>query len=274
MIPPGSKMPDYQQRLKFAFRDEKRIVKQQDRLKQVQHMFMFMTTCWMYQLPSHQAGQAAQTVPTPRLPPSLPSSTTSSGAFQTPTSQAPMQFSLKGFGGMHGNQDYEAVLTLNPIRQPEGISRPLKAERERTSQRREKGSIPNTRKESLENMRRSPYFSLDLLKRPVEPPRHSRTADDPALGMQEEKIRILIEGEERRRAEIVRMEERTRMEYREDLKYSRESEVKDRLEVEEREERRDFEPISKKQAERDVGDLISEARSILISRNYLLCLFC
>ena len=259
MIPPGSTKPDYQQRLKFAFRDEKKIVKQQDRLKQVQHMFMFMTTCWMYQLQSHQTGQAAQTVPTPRQPPSLSSSTTPSGTIQTAMSQAPMQFSLKGLGGMHGNQDYEAVLTLNPIRQPEGISRPLKTEHERTSHRRGRdSSIPNTQKESLENMRRSPYFSLDLLRRPVEPPRHSRTADDLALRMQEEKIRMMIEEEERRRAEMVRMEERTRIEYKEDLKYSRESEVKQRLEETEREqEQREFEPISKKQAARDVGDLIS-----------------
>ncbi|PVH75274.1 hypothetical protein DL98DRAFT_320170 [Cadophora sp. DSE1049] len=263
MIPPGSKKPDYQQRLRYAFRDEKKIVKQQDRLKQVQHMFMFMTTCWMYQLPSHQSGQQGHTGQTPKQPPSLSASTAPSGTFQTAMSQPPMQFSLKGLGGMHGNEDYEATLTLTPIRQSEGISWPLKAERERTSHthRKERISIPDTQKESLENMRRSPYFSLNLLRPPVETARYSRTADDPASRMQEGEFRIVAE-EERRRQEIYKIE-RTRMEMREDLKSSKDSEGKDRLgEKEKDEERREFEPISKKQAEKDVGNIISGVRSL------------
>ncbi|KAH7403238.1 hypothetical protein BKA64DRAFT_668595 [Cadophora sp. MPI-SDFR-AT-0126] len=255
MIPPDRKKPDYQQRLRYAFRDEKKIVKQQDRLKQVQHMFMFMTTCWMYQLPSQVTSQPSHTGQIPRQPPSLTASGAASGTFPPAMSQPPMQFSLKGLGGIHGNENYEATLTLTPIRQSEVISGPLKAERERTSQRREKMSMAETQKESLENMRRSPYFSLNLLRPPVETVRYSQSAIDPALRMQEEKIRMMAE--ERRRQEVYVIE-KTRMELREDLRSSKESERKDKLEEKGRdEERRDFEPISKKQAERDVGDLIS-----------------
>ncbi|KAK0115516.1 hypothetical protein ONS95_000207 [Cadophora gregata] len=260
MIPPGSKKPDYQQRLKYAFCDEKKIVKQQDRLKQVQHMFMFMTTCWMYQLPSPQTGPPLHSGQAPRQPTSLTASTTPSGSLQSATSQNPMQFSMKGFGGIYGNEDYEAILTLTLIRQPLDISRPLKTEREKVSQGRERITISDTQKDSLENMRRSPYFSLGLLRPPVETERYSRTAEDAALRMQEEKIRIVKEQveEEKRRLEMYRMEERSKIEMKGDSKSSKDSERKDKLEEKERdEERRDFEPISKKQAERDVGNIIS-----------------
>lgn len=327
MIPSGSKKPDYQQRLKYAFRDEKKIVKHQDRLKQVQHMFMFMTTCWMYQLPSPPTSHT-HTSQTPRQPVGLTSSGGSAGVstFQSATSQHPMQFNLKGFGGMNGNENYEATLTLTPIRQSEGISRPfMEQEHSRTAQKPSKTSPSNTQKETLENMRRSPYFSLDMLKQPVvEPKMYMRESaqrislkQDEKIQREEERRRMqdLFEAEarakqqaeamrawERKMAEELHMresaqrssltqEERSKME-EEGRKMEKLVEVevkrKEKAEEERRawerkieeerrmiekvaeaqkkekgEEWREFEPVSKSQAEKDVTGIISAVCSFL-----------
>ncbi|KAH7319431.1 hypothetical protein BKA65DRAFT_514530 [Rhexocercosporidium sp. MPI-PUGE-AT-0058] len=320
MIPSGSKKPDYQQRLKYAFRDEKKIVKHQDRLKQVQHMFMFMTTCWMYQLPSPQTSHPSQT---PRQPIGLTSSEGSGGfttsANQNAMGQPPMQFNLKGFGGMHGSEDYEATLTLTPIRQSEGVSRLLREEqRSRTSHKPSKSSINNTQKESLENMRRSPYFSLNLLKPPtVKPEMYMRESIQRTAITKEEKVKIgdqrkklneLLEAEARakQKAEAMRalqmeiereiqmrelelrgspkQEERIKMEEERKkvraqfdvemmrVKKAEEERREWEMKIEEKrmmeagldvqkkskgEEKREFEPISKVQAEKDVTNIIS-----------------
>ncbi len=222
MIPPGSGKPDYQQRLRYAFRDEKKIVKHQDRLKEVQHMFMFMTTCWMYQLP------AARSAPQTKQPPSLNASDNSSGSFHGVMQQVPMHFNLKGLGGNSDSLSYEATLTLKPVLLPETVqvSRPVTGETSgRTSQGREKVDISKTQKESLENMRRSPYFSLNLLRPPIEAVRYG--------------------GRERESEEARRRTEESEVRKNEEVRKNKS------------EERGDFEVPSRDEADRDIVNLLS-----------------
>ncbi len=180
-------------------------------------MFMFMTTCWMYQLPS------AQFVPQTKQLPLLSASDIPSGSFQGVMQQVPVQFNLKGVGGNSESVSYEATLTLKPVVQSEGISRPLRGEtRNRTSHNRGKVDMSESQKESLENMRRSPYFSSKLLRPPIEAVRYSSRERD----------------EE---------EARERMEARKN----------DEVRKEKGEERREFEAPSREEAEKDVGSLLS-----------------
>lgn len=180
-------------------------------------MFMFMTTCWMYQLPS------ARAAPQTKQPPSLSGSDIPSGSFQGVMQQIPVQFNLKGPGGNSESVSYEATLTLKPIVQSEGISRPLRGEaRERTSHNRGKVDMSESQQESLENMRRSPYFSLKLLR--------------PTVGSLQYSSRERGEEEERRRMEVRKSEE---------------------VRKEKGEERREFEAPSREEAEKDVNNLLS-----------------
>ncbi|CZR55514.1 uncharacterized protein PAC_05402 [Phialocephala subalpina] len=148
MIPHGSKKPDYGDRLKYAFGSQKKIAKHQENLRQVQHMFMFMTTCWQYQLPAKQP--VATTSPIPM------------GSLQGVMQHMPLQINMKTPGSGAQTVTYEATLTLKPVEQPPTRPEMEYFRRERKSSRRFETS--NQQKQSLENMRRSPYFSMKLLK--------------------------------------------------------------------------------------------------------------
>ncbi|KAK6583445.1 hypothetical protein PZA11_004521 [Diplocarpon coronariae] len=229
MVPHGSAKPDYQQRLRYAFRDEKRIIKHQDRLKQIQHMFMFMTTCWMYQLaPPQQTRQLASfnTTDIPRM------------GFQDPQ-HFPMQLDLKGFGEDSMGISYEATLTLTPSTQSQ-LGSGVRLEKERTERNRiheeeaprlGKITLSEAQEESLENMRRSPYFSLELLRSPIEETERYRSTEPDyekrlaSLEIEAKKLEDAKNGE-RRNAKV--------QEYRE------------------------FEPTSREEAKKNVGSLISQ----------------
>ncbi|KAI9047752.1 hypothetical protein LZ554_008462 [Drepanopeziza brunnea f. sp. 'monogermtubi'] len=251
MIPHGSGKPDYQQRLKYAFRDEKKVRKHQDRLKEVQHMFMFMTTCWMYQLPS------------PRMPPQPKQPTMGPapiGALGVPAAagsqisvqQVPMQLNLRGFGANSDGVTYEATLTLTPTPQPEvAAGRPLETEEvkkkegshEKTAGKTGKPKMSEYQKESLENMRRSPYFSLKLLRLPAaeENPRYIRNSGEHQDAEKAKTELAAKKSDEEQKAKL-----RAEMETRK----SAERKAKG-------EERRDFEPSSREEAEKDIGDILA-----------------
>lgn len=170
MIPRGSQEPNYADRLKFAFGNEKKIAKQKTKLKEVQHMFMFMTTCWMYQLPSMQ--QPKSTDSSPQIP---------MGSFQGMMEQIPVQINMRD-PNMSSTQNvsYEATLTLKPIPQatpvyslpPQGQGQmgpgPSSSGRSSEPERKQERMIfGRNERFALENMRRSPYFSEKLLKKPA-----------------------------------------------------------------------------------------------------------
>ncbi|PBP20783.1 hypothetical protein BUE80_DR008153 [Diplocarpon rosae] len=228
MIPHGSSKPDYQQRLKYAFRDEQRIIKYQDRLKEVQHMFMFMTTCWMYQLAPPQTAKQPASLVTTEIP---------NVGFQDPHN-FPMQLSLKGFGESPKGISYEATLTLRPSAQSQHESR-VAFEKERLEkkklqreapQRQGKVKLSEAQEENLANMKRSPYFLLELLRPPVEEPaRYSRTAPGYEKKMSfeiEEKKLEDANNKERRKTKVA--------------------------------EYRDFEPSSREEARKSVRGLLSQ----------------
>lgn len=167
MIPRGSQKPDYTERLKFAFGNEKKITKQKTKLKEVQHMFMFMTTCWMYQLPSMQQPKA-----TVDSSPQIPMS-----SFQGMMQQIPVQINMRDPNMSSAqNVSYEATLTLKPIPQatpvyslqPQGQGQmDLGPNLSGRSREHERMTFGRNEKFALENMRRSPYFSEKLLKKPI-----------------------------------------------------------------------------------------------------------
>ncbi|KAF4628982.1 hypothetical protein G7Y89_g9166 [Cudoniella acicularis] len=188
LIPSGSTKPDYSVRLHYAFGNEKKIQKYQEKLKQVQHMFMFMTTMWMYQLPSLQQKQPQPVESRPDnsqrpkgdlglsdLDMGGGAPTLSTGSWTGVMQQVPVTI-----GGMGGGVSYEATLTLNPIplSQTHGRRERLKAElpvyaRERTIKR-----VGRNEKTTLENLRRSPYFSMNLFGRPQNMAAFSSRGDD------------------------------------------------------------------------------------------------
>ncbi|RDW58139.1 hypothetical protein BP6252_13550 [Coleophoma cylindrospora] len=156
MIPEGTRdqdRPDYAQRLKYAFGDKKAIDELQDKLKKVQHMFMFMTTCWMYQVPSlqhhHQQQATSSAIPV--------------GSLRGTMEHVPVQITMNNGNGESQAVIYEATLTLKPKQTPATPSRP--------GLPRSKSSVADdarmktNAKESLKNMRRSPNFSTNLLRR-------------------------------------------------------------------------------------------------------------
>jgi hypothetical protein len=181
MIPRGSQKPGYTERLKYAFNDEKKIKQQQEKLKQVQHMIMFMTTCWMYQLPSMQqkepAASSAGQIPM--------------GSFSGFMQQLPLEINIKDPNASDAQSlGYEATLTLKPVEsktflQPE--QEKLRTHLGSRGDRRGRGSAKHSEysrdigdrsmskyeKQALENMRRSPYFSTKLLSQPFVVQRYS-----------------------------------------------------------------------------------------------------
>ncbi|EPE33038.1 hypothetical protein GLAREA_06050 [Glarea lozoyensis ATCC 20868] len=182
MIPHGSQKPGYTERLKYAFSDEKKIKQQQEKLKQVQHMLMFMTTCWMYQLPNQpkepQVSSSAGQIPF--------------GSFSGFMQQLPLEINIKDPNASSAqSMGYEATLTLKPIEPPtgcQGKEQELKQSRERMDGRKLRGSsrsretnkaLSMYEKQALENMRRSSYFSAKLLKPPFTVQRTSFNLDPP-----------------------------------------------------------------------------------------------
>ncbi|RDW91016.1 hypothetical protein BP5796_02181 [Coleophoma crateriformis] len=156
MIPEGTRdldRSDYVQRLKYAFGDKKANGELQDKLKKVQHMFMFMTTCWMYQVPSMQHHQQQQ----------VTSSAIPVGSLRGTMEHVPVQITMNNGNGESQAVIYEATLTLNPKQPPPTTSRPglPRSKSSLTDNARTKTNA----KESLKNMRRSPYFSTNLLRR-------------------------------------------------------------------------------------------------------------
>jgi hypothetical protein len=180
MIPRGSQKPGYTERLKYAFSDEKKIKQQQEKLKQVQHMVMFMTTCWMYELPKLQkeplATSSAAQVPMGSF----------SGFMQQ---QLPVTIGIRdpNASAEHGVA-YEATLTLKPVetqtymsggQQSQGnTASGLFGQHQSSAGPREytRSSEPKSSKSGkqvLENMRRSSYFTTSLLKPPFVVQRYS-----------------------------------------------------------------------------------------------------
>lgn len=184
VIPSGSRKPDYSVRLRYAFGNEKKIQKHQEKLKQVQHMFMFMTTMWMYQLPlqgkpsqpSHPRPRPGDT-PTPRDPGFFASDTggeldlspLSMASWRGVMQQVPV--TIGGVGGVN----YEATLTLNPIQttQTQSVHRLQEEERQKRRSRtyergKAKKEMEKKEQSTLENLRRSPYFSMALFNQPSQ----------------------------------------------------------------------------------------------------------
>ncbi|KAF8848282.1 hypothetical protein BDZ45DRAFT_606137 [Acephala macrosclerotiorum] len=142
--------PDYGDQLKYAFGSQKTIAKYQENLKHVQHMFMFMTTCWQYQLPAKQPATSTSVSPIPM------------GSLQGIMQHMPLQINMKTPGSSTQTVTYEATLTLKPVEQPPTRPDSEYIRKERKSSRHFVTS--DQQKQSLENMRRSPYFSMRLLK--------------------------------------------------------------------------------------------------------------
>ncbi len=169
MIPSGPARSVNVESLKYAFGNKKRFEKHQRALKEVQHMFMFMTTCYMYSLPQEaQEAGVASTAPI--------------GSLHGVMTHVPIQISMAQHGGNSPAVAYEATLTLRPA--PHVPSRDYdnepSARREEYHHKSSHARVSRAKKERenersiLANMRRSPYFSLALLK----PPAPLRGKDD------------------------------------------------------------------------------------------------
>jgi hypothetical protein len=116
--------------------------KNQKDLKRLQHMFLFLTTCYMYH-------------PSQRPDPGPAGVNNLQGTVQN----VPVQITMPNSNGRGSTVLYEATLTLKPT-QP--------AESSRISSRPTDGDA-KIGKHSLDNMRRSPYYHDALLKPPRRP---------------------------------------------------------------------------------------------------------
>jgi hypothetical protein len=177
MIPRGSQKPGYTERLKYAFSDEKKIKQQQEKLRQVQHMVMFMTNCWMFEMPKWQkepsANASAAQVPMGSF----------SGFIQQ---QLPVTIGIRDpNASAEQSVAYEATLTLKPVEtqtymQEERIQMPGRQRSDADSREytRTRAAMPSkSGKQLLENMRRSSCFTTDLLKPPFVVQRYSVSID-------------------------------------------------------------------------------------------------
>ncbi|KAF1982512.1 hypothetical protein K402DRAFT_437789 [Aulographum hederae CBS 113979] len=143
------KVRNYKARLRYAFGDQKKILKLQTRLRQVEHMFMFMTTCYNYHLQSadiHSQSTAA-------IPP---------GSLKGVLQQIPVQLSVNG----PDRASYEATITLKPVQRPEP-QHFAKMKESKMKESRSRGAASQV--QALENMRRSLLFSSSLLQRTSSP---------------------------------------------------------------------------------------------------------
>lgn len=163
MIPSGSARSVNTESLRYAFGNKKRLEKQQTALKGVQHMFMFMTTCYMYSLPQEpQEAGVASVAPI--------------GSLHGVMKHIPIQISMAEDGADCPTVAYEATLTLRPAlhvpsRDYDNESFARKTASRDHHSRAKASSAGQRRREnersSLANMRRSPYFSLALLQPPL-----------------------------------------------------------------------------------------------------------
>jgi hypothetical protein len=152
MIPSSSTRSANIESLRYAFGNKKKIEKQQTALKGVQHMFMFMTTCYMYSLPPE--ANVASSAPI--------------GSLHGVMEHVPIQISMNQDSGNSPTVAYEATLTLRPA--PHVHSPRVEDMRRKAShhERSYAGERRENERSRLANMRRSPYFALALL----EPPLH------------------------------------------------------------------------------------------------------
>jgi hypothetical protein len=134
----GSKNPGFGEKIQYAF-GKRRIEKQQEDLRRVQHMFMFMTTTLSYMPPSQSVSSTGQ-APT--------------GCLRGTLEHVPIKINMGT--NADGPILYEATIKLRP-------AKPAGSKEKITSK------IADKRRqiEQLENMRRSPYFASDML-RPVD----------------------------------------------------------------------------------------------------------
>jgi len=235
-------------------------------------MFMFMTTMWMYQLPFLQ-GKAPQLAPPnpqpdeaprPKDPslfasdfgeePSAPS--LSLGSWTGVMQQVPV--TIGGSGGVN----FEATLTLNPIQNTPYLREEERQKRrsrvsERETRRKEIGRVE---KNTLENLRRSPYFSMNMFGQP------RKTTSSFSRGDDDEHSRRRIERIER---PIIENKEKKEKYKDEDEKErtKKETEVKEKMEQEQQKSRKEEEDLefsrkvlSEAEARSGVEDLISQVR--------------
>jgi hypothetical protein len=234
-------------------------------------MFMFMTTMWMYQLPSLQRKP-------PQLAPSRPQADgpigpRDPGLFASDVGEGPStpSLSLGSWTGVmqqvpvtiggSGGVNFEATLTLNPIQnlQPQGVLRSRTSERERKSK-----EVERKEKKTLENLRRSPYFSMSMFSQPRKVTVHSRSREGGV-----ERSRIEVAGRERIVPVIVNnsLQEKRKEEYKDEYEKERarmEMEAKMEMEKErkskEEDDDREFSRkiLSEGEAKVEVEDLISQ----------------
>lgn len=286
-IPHGSKKPDYADKLKYAFSSQKKILKHQENLKQVQHMFMFMTTCWQYQLPSQQSRHTISSA----------ESVMPIGSLQGTLQHVPIQINMQNPSNTAQTITYEATLTLKPMEQPALQEQQKIRKEQEMAARKSKSSTrafesSSREKQMLANMRRSPYFSMNLLKPTVlaESKSYDRSrmsAREKEELMKREKEELILkekymrEKEEQMNRERLEKtekmlrsgisprekEELVRKEKEELIR--REEEAKMRKEMVDRSEMPQWKgdsdvrvsPLSKEEASRDVDAMLSQVRS-------------
>lgn len=126
-----------QNRLKYAFGKKRQIQKKQKDLKKLQHMFLFLTTCYIYNS-SQKSGLEQPDI----------------NSLQGTVQNVPVQISMPNSNGRGSTLLYEATLTLKPT---------SSSGNNRTNSRPTDGES-KVGKHSLDNMRRSPYFCDSFLQ--------------------------------------------------------------------------------------------------------------
>ncbi|KUJ24424.1 uncharacterized protein LY89DRAFT_22533 [Mollisia scopiformis] len=214
--------PDYGDRLKWAFgsHSQKKVAKHQENLKQAQHMIMFMTTCWQFKLPSKPKQPSVGTTGS-----SIPM-----GSLQGVLQHMPVQINMKGPESESQTVTYEATLTLKPVEQrPQREEYELEHARKKIEVSSRSSETTNRAKQALENMRRSPYFSMLLLQ---------------------PKLERVVQERKYYRAEPASEDEREKMKMEEE---KRKQEAEMELEMNFRPK-----PLSKEAASEDVEDILSQ----------------
>lgn len=126
-------------RLRYAFGKKKSIVKKQKDLKRLQHMFIFLTTCYIYH-PSEKGDLGQAEI----------------NSLQGTLQNVPVQISMPNSTGRGSTLLYEATLTLKPS----SVSGSNRISGKQSDVDSKAG------RHSLNNMRRSPYFSESFLQPP------------------------------------------------------------------------------------------------------------
>jgi hypothetical protein len=237
---------------------------------------MFMTTMWMYQLPSLQR-KPSQLAPS-RPQQDGPIGPRDPGLFASDTAEGPNapSLSLGSWTGVmqqvpvtiggSGGVNFEATLTLNPIQnlEPQGVLRSRTSERERKSK-----EVEWKEKKTLENLRRSPYFSMSMFSQPRKVTGISRSRED-----DREYSRIEVERRERIGNPVIvneKLEERRNEEYKDEYEKERaKKEMELKMEMEKKQQKSKEEDadlafshqvLSEAEAKVGVEDLISQVRN-------------